>query len=74
MKGTKRVKSSRIDINKNSSPSDKLFEETQKGKAGGIKEENNFKLNLININVSEPKKNLYIPNNLEQVLNVNEFK
>ena len=37
-------------------------------------ENNNFHLNLININVNEVKKKTYIPNISEQVLNIYSFK
>jgi len=37
-------------------------------------ENNNFKLNLININVNEVKKKTYIPNLSEQILNIYNFK
>ena len=37
-------------------------------------ENNNFQLNLININVNEVKKKTYIPNLSEQVLNIYSFK
>ena len=35
---------------------------------------NNFRLNLININVNEVKKKTYIPNLSEQILNIYNFK
>ena len=70
MKGTKRVRSNKIINSKYISMSKATI---GKGKEYNIKEENDFKLNLININVSEPKKNLYISNNSEQVLNIYEF-
>ena len=37
-------------------------------------ENNNFQLNLININVNEVKKNTYIPNVSGQILNIYNFK
>ena len=36
-------------------------------------EQNNFKLNLININVNDVKKKTYIPNLSEQILNIYNF-
>ena len=79
MEKTKRNEPNKINIYKNSN--NILFEgrniykrKTDSKNNPDIKEENDFKLNLININVSEPKKNLYIPNNSEQVLNIYEFK
>ena len=70
MKGTKKIKSNKI-VN----PKYNLMSKSTvvKGNDYNIKEENDFKLNLININVNEPKKNLYIPNNSDQVLNIYEF-
>ena len=37
-------------------------------------EQNNFKLNLININVNDIKKKTYIPNLSEQILNIYNFQ
>ena len=81
MKKTKRFNSNKINMNKNINnflnEERNLYRRKTDISINGninIKEENDFKLNLININVSEPKKRLYIPNNSEHVLNIYEFK
>ena len=58
-----------------SSTNDVLIKDGKK-KIGSTKyvQNNNFHLNLININVNEVKKKTYIPNISEQILNIYSFK
>jgi hypothetical protein len=79
MKNTKRINSNKINIYKNSKNGLIVERSLSKNRTdssikSNIKEENDFQLNLVNINVSEPKKMLYIPNNSGHVLNIYEFK
>jgi hypothetical protein len=49
------------------------LEKYTKMEANNYVENNNFKLNIININVNEAKKKTYIPNLSEQILNIYNF-
>ena len=74
MEKTKKEKNPNVKGNKHSSDKIEIFKYTGSDKGKDFNENNNFKLNLININVNDIKKKTHIPKMSDDILNIYNFK